>query len=337
MRFSRCLLLLLTLLPGACQEPGRGGDRAFQPVHWDTIAIYGSPSDTVLMIPNGMRRWGDGVVVMETRYSRVVAFDGNGNLRWIYRNVGQGPEELLRPSDAMGLASGDLLVLDQSNFKLLSIGPNGRFVSERRLPELNFRPSHLLPIGDGLAFVTGAGLRLTLLDVASGQPLEPIPLPLSEPVSQGFRSIVYGDGDPARGVWAVAMRFGPDWWVGNDREVIGLHGYVDEVLHQYLGRQVEIAPGTFINDPSSVDRPLTLNGPSSMSIDGDEVFMITGGSFTIPDEKRDRLDVYSLSGEHLRRYRLPGEWNWVVKQGERYFFLRLDPYPQLLVMEMRAQ
>lgn len=329
------LLPSLLLLFAACQEADTEGDRVFHPVRWDTIAIYGSPSDTVLMMPEGMRGWGDGVVVLDSRYSRVTAFDGGGHLRWVYRATGQGPGELLRPSDAYTLSNGDVVVLDRYNLKVVTIDPEGQFVRERRLSELNFSPTFLLPSDETTALAVGVGLRPSVLDIEKGTPVSSIRLPLSEPVLPGFRSITYGASDATREVWVLGMRFGPDWWVGRNEEVFGPHSYVEEVLHQYAGQQVEIAPNTFIMDPSSVDNPDTMMGPTGIAVDGDEVFMISGGSLTIPGVHRDRLDVYSIEGRYLRTHVIPVEASNLVKNGSRFFFLRPEPYPQLLVLEMR--
>ncbi len=328
-------MALLLFAPG-CQSGDQAGGRVFHPVTWDTIAMFGSPSDTVLMRPDVMRGWGEGVVVLDGRYARVTAFDGDANPRWIYRATGEGPGELRQPSDAYTLSNGDLVVLDRFNLKVVTIDPEGQFVSERRLSELSFSPTFLLPFDGPTALAVGMGLRPSVLDLEMGTPITSIRLPLSEPVLPGFRSVTYGAADATSGVWVLGMRFGPDWWIGRNEEVLGPHSYVEEVLHQYSGRQVEIAPNTFMMDPSSVDNPDTMMGPRGIAVDGDEVFMISGGSLTIPGVHRDRLDVYSIDGRYLRTHVLPTEASHLVKNGSRFFLLRPDPYPQLLVLDIRS-
>lgn len=318
-----------------CERPEQG-PRSVTGTRWDTTLVIGSRdgNDTTLVDPVDLLLWDDLVVVLEDRTQTIRAFDRQpgGGARWVAGRVGEGPGEMKQAGLMMAGANGRLWVVDARNRKVLEFDRAGQFQREqyyRHLPGGVSRPSTLERSVVWPHLLQGRSAYVTTVDS-----LEVIDsLRVSWPVPDGFqgepdlRAVSRGQG----GIWVAALQLGPSFavWDGVD---VDLHRFLEDIPYAF-------------RPPDLRHRPLRADSARwaarDLAIVGDEVFFLFGGRprrHAHPEAPTQWLDVYSLSGDYRRSYRLPVDaYAMDTDDGVTFYVLTLleGAYPQLLGLRLR--
>jgi hypothetical protein len=305
-------------------------ERRFVNVQMDTVFILGTAEDSILQRPARLRPWRDGVLVIDTETSRVTAVDGGGRVAWNYHRPGRGPNELTAPSDAFADPDGSVVVVDMMARRLLALTSTGTAVSSVQMADLDVGwISQIGPLGSGQAIVHGTGSAgVRVIDLDRMVALERLPLERSVQPPPGFRGDLVVATDQADGRWAVAMRFGPDWWIrGPDgrpvrREMIHRPAHALRSGSRTVSEDVRIAGPV---DPSR-------HGAYSLSLHEGGFSILTGGGWGGVSEPNDIIDLYDHNGTYCGSLRIPFDAMDHVWQGDVLVALRTSPHPSLVAV-----
>ena len=334
----RWLTFVLVHLPLATGCTSDAEVRQFVDLTFDTaFVVGGTPADTTLLRPLRIRPWVDGVVVIEgAAETRVTAIDASGEVRWTYDRPGQGPGELRIPRDAATTEGGDVFVMDRANAKVIHVSPEGEFVREARLPPVNRLLNGFVKLAPDEFLVmdqTGAGVIFRPWDEGKVARLE-LDYPASMP-ERASQMVAVAPG-PEPGRWVAGMRFGPSWWFAHEVSSPLRHDLVHAPGYRAHAGMQSVGGGGVQAARYEGDR--WFYGAVSISWDGDEIWVLTGGGIAVGDRRNDVLDVYDVEGRYLRSHRFPAEGSFLfhVKTGSRLYLLQLDPVPAIVALDLEA-
>jgi hypothetical protein len=224
-------------------------------------------------------------------------------------------------------ANGHLWVVDASNRKLLEFDDTGRFRREqyyRHLPGGVSRPSTLAKSVVWPHLIEGRPAYVTTVDSLEIVDSLRVAWPVPEwfPGEPDLRAVSRGQG----AIWVAALQLGPSFavWDGVD---ISMHPYLEDIPYAF-------------RPPDLRHRPLRADSARwaarDLAIVGDEVFFLFGGRprrHAHPEAPTQWVDVYTLSGDYRRSYKLPVDaYAMDTDDGVTFYLLTLvdGAYPQLL-------
>jgi hypothetical protein len=189
--------------------------------------------------------------------------------------------------------------------------------------------SQIGPLGSGQAIVYGTGSAgVRVIDLDRMLALERLPLERSVQPPPGFRGDLVIATDQADGRWAVAMRFGPDWWIrGPDGRPVRRE-MIHRPAHALRGGSRTVSEDVRIAGPVDPSR----HGAYSLSLHEDGFSILTGGGWGGVSEPNDIIDLYDHNGRYCGSLRIPFDAMDHVWQGDVLVALRTSPHPSLVAV-----
>lgn len=310
-----------------------GEERVVAAQSWDTIFQVGTGdvNDTLFAGPDEVLMWGARIVVSDWILNHVRAFSADGDLLWTAGREGPGPGEFSY-IDAMAVAeNGNLWVLDSRAVRVSEISPDGEFVRLISLQHLPFPPGDVLSLADRVLFFRNRPDRaFTFADARTFDILgsHAIPWPGELDSSMNLKQIVAAF-IPGRTAWVNAFRFGPGFMVWRDGSV-HRHHYIESIPFALKVKSHVRAMGA---DSARF-------GAVSISAVEDELYVLFGGRpfrSAHAMEPTVWIDVYGITGEYRRSYRLPVDAEAMATDGKTFYVLQTELYPSLLALRPRAR
>lgn len=293
--------------------------------HWDTIFQVGTRdvNDTLFAAPDQVLIWGPRIVVSDWIFKHVRAFSAEGDLLWTAGQEGPGPGEF-KYIDAMAVAeNGNLWALDSRSVRVSEISPDGEFVRFISLQQLPFPPADLVVLLDSVVFFRNRPdgaftfVDAQTFDVVGGHA---IPWPGELDLTMDLKQIVAAF-TPDRTAWVNAFTFGPGFMVWRDGS-IHKHHYIESI--PFIIRRADSA----------------RFGAVSISAVEDELYVLFGGRPFRPANAMEPtvwIDVYGITGEYRRSYRLPVDAEAMATDGKTFYVLQTELYPSLFALRPRPR
>lgn len=293
---------------------GQGPRRSASPI-WDTVWVYDGGPDLLAeahsLVPDGH----GGVYFADTYLRRVHHLDRRGSLDWSWGREGSGPGEV-REIRAMALnASGNLVLVDSGNRRIVTLSPEGQLLDE-------------VPLAIDAGYVFGiVGLGSAGYVMATDGPA---PWVL---VDQEGKQVRVADTPEGVGALSFLQRFGLITKWRQDRWVLGFqHG---NGWFTFRSSAVALASPyvEHTESPSYDAHPsdVTVYSAISLSVRGDTLAVLFAGSTRGRSHWLDRYDLQT--GDYLDSLMLPqpvqqAAWG---RQGS-FFVVTYDTFPTLMAL-----
>lgn len=311
------------------RDPESGGAvRTVVTRSWDTLFVVGADgiNDTLFARPHRIAVAGDLIVVGDGQADRVIAIDKrSGEARWSFGRRGSGPTEFLGIADIKWGKDGTILILDYGNGRLAELSTAGAFLGVRSLQHLPAPAVAILPLDDRAIAMSPGGGTQPFMELGRDSLELRGRLSLRWPdliPDQANTEIVLAEGP--QNLWVAAFGQGPGFTVWNG-VVSNSHRYIERIpFANRVGPSVR-----------QVGADSARFGAVSLSIVGDEIFMLFGGRpvrSAHPGEPTVWIDTYSLDGSYVRSYRLPSDTDAMATDGNVFYVLVSDGFPALLAL-----
>ena len=291
-------------------------------VVFDTLWVFGGPSDTLLAHPRVLRHdRALGVVFFDIRNQAAYRIGAGGNLLWSWGTRGEGPGELKRVR-AMDVApDGSVVLVDAGNQRVVRLSSDGRLLEEKPMPVSSPTIEVVAALPGGRLAVSGHNPFLALWDADDVVAAE-LPDDLGEPSPVQHYGIAARWGDQG---WVYGFRYGNGWMPFQGAELLGVFPYVEHAEFPVL-RQVR--QGNSFSSYLTAQPPRTAN---SLSVVGDTLHVLFGGTGRVLDKFNVR------SGAYLETDFLPHLANEAVVGGDRLFTIdRWDMFPRIVALARRS-
>lgn len=301
------------------------GPRRTAPISWDTLWVYGGPDNDALgdiasLVPDNH----GGVFLADPIQFQVHHVNAQGELAWTWGREGSGPGEL-RSVRVMGLdTTGELVLIDDRNRRIVTLASDGHLISEVPLGTDINNVNGMAILESGVLAVHTTGPSSWLLIDRGGQIVATVHDP--KELEELPNNYIYGPMVPWNGDrWVFGLHMGNGWFTFRSEEPRLSSPYVENTAPLELGgpRRSRAAPDTEYSALSLSTRGDTL-----------AVFFVgtSGGQLQI-------LDRYDLSnGEYLDTHVLPTRATNAVMDAQGRVFMNADHvYPRLLALHSRSR
>ena len=299
-------------------------ERVRSSVAFDTLWVFGGPSDTLLASPMLPRLDGaQGLVFFDMLNQAAYRLGKDGELLWSWGTKGEGPGEL-QAVEAIDVApDGSVVLLDSDNLRVVRLSTDGRLLEETRAPEGTVYMSSAAALRGGRLVVADGvvGPLLALWDgddvIAAGLPAD-----LGEPHRMLHQGSLVRWRDNA---WVFGFSSGNGWATFREDQLMGVFPYVK---HSPFGRAREVRQGNAVRT-WMLARPVETG--RSLSVVGDTLFVLFGGEDWTQGRILDKFDL--RSGAYLETEFLPHFANWAVVGEDRVFTIEAwDVYPRIVAL-----
>jgi hypothetical protein len=290
-------------------------ERRFDPVAWDTLFVIGGQvEDTLLLRPRLIAARDGYLYAYDYADARLKAFDGRGNLRWIFGRQGQGPGEFGNATSLQIDDQGDVWIVDSSTSRITQVSRDGEL--GRMVPFRNRLIMRVVPLGWTLLVIPSDQENFWLTIDEGGRTTDSGPFPL--PAMQGAAPMVrapYVALSSSQDLWAAIFPWASPFLV-----------YRGETL-RCTGALVEGGP--FPSAPSGDNVVWAVGAAMSDT----SIFVLARGETR--DERR-MIDEYSADDcRYLRTLRLPALSQAIAYDNGIFYFYREEPAPTILGMRAR--
>lgn len=228
-------VLLGAFALSACQigdPPGRRseGDRVFDPVSFDTLWSLGEESDsTFAFLWSPVAAPGGGLYVADLGNVQLHHVSSAGELVWSYGRQGQGPGELLEVRVFDVDSQGNVVIVDNLNRRIVTVGRDGNLLHERPLPQEVAYTAAVAVLDNGNLAIAYLGGPWALLS-KDGQLLDRIQVPWEGFREKHFLELV-GQAIPVRGTdrWVYSFDAAGEWIVFDGSEAMGRYPHIEHV------------------------------------------------------------------------------------------------------------
>lgn len=299
---------------------------------WDTVYTFGgSARDSLLRSPSRIAVTSAATYVYDAGFSRVVALDTSGSVKWQVGRKGKGPQEFANVRDLRVTPTGQISVLDPDNARITWISAAGNVVKALPLTGVGHIEQHVpLTGGRTILLSTDAANPFFVID-SLGRVLQQIGFPwgayarLSTIARQGQLA-----SDSKNGDWAFTFTLGDGWFA-----------YDTTSRRPFIGRY--IVHGDF---PTAIARATTSGSQRTVSIKvarpwiaapstalADSVlYVLYGGS--LPSGAT--VDRYNWkNGDYLGSIVLPVSAKAIAVRGNLFYVIVNGTAPHVLVLRPR--
>lgn len=296
-------------------------------VEFDTLWVFGGPSDTLLAAPRLPRPDGaQGLVFFDVRNQAAYRLGGDGELLWSWGRKGEGPGEL-RSARALDVAAdGSVVIVDSGNRRVVRLSTDGQLLEEVRAPARSSYVSSVAALQVGRLAVAGQ-VGGSLLGLWDGDDVVAVESPtrLGEVYAMTQQGTVVRWGDNG---WVFGFLYGNGWATFRGAQPLGVFPYVEHFDFP-KARQVRRGPRSrtqMIRRPTETGR--------SLSVVGDTLFVLFGGEKVAGWA----LDKFNLrNGAYLETEILPHAANMAVVGEDRVFTIKAsDVYPRIVALARRG-
>ena len=323
------LYTALAILFAGCQDTGESSrqtagsaapavsapERQFPEVAWDTIfSIGGGVQDTLLLRPRLVAAGNGYLYAYDYVDARLKAFDGKGNLQWIFGRQGKGPGEF---GNATGLQigpQGSIWVVDSPTARITEVTPDGEL--SRMVPFDGKLILRVLPLAENMLLIPADPHHFWIAVDDSGRVTDQGFLPLPE----------LKTAHPATRTPFVAVSPSHERWAAVFPWASPLLVYDGKAL-RCAGTLVEGGPFPPAPSPDNVIWAVGL------AMSDTSVFVLARGQTR--DERRI-IDEYSTNDcRYLRTLRLPGLFQAMAYNRGTFYLYREEPAPSIIALRPR--
>ena len=301
-------------------------ERVRSSVVFDTLWVFGGPSDTLLAQPSDLRHDGGGGVVFEDN-SSVYRVRADGDLLWSWGSPGERPGELSNVRALDVSPDGSVVLVDSGNQRVVRLSADGLLLEEVPMPGPHIVVMSVAALPGGRMAISGFDPPLALWDEDDEVAAElPSGLGESSPVQHTGHAVRWGDGG-----WVFGFGYGNGWMRFRGAELQGVFPYVEHVEFPVL-RQVRRGDQVSVHlTGRPTDTGLTL------SVVGDTLHVLFGGG--VESLARGVLDRFDLpSGSYLASDVLPHYADEAVVGGDRVFTVdRWSMFPSIVALARREE
>jgi len=301
------------------------GQRHATPITWDTLWVYGGADNEALGDIGSLVPDDQGGVFFADRFNfQVHHVNAAGELAWTWGREGSGPGEL-RSVGVMGLDdSGDLVLIDDRNRRIIILSSDGQLIGETPIGSDVGSVHGMAILDSGVLAVHTTGPSNWLLIDRGGQMITAVhePQELKElPNNYIYGPMAHWNGDR----WVFGLHMGNGWFTFRSEYPQLSSPYVENT-----------APLELVGPRRSMAAPDTEYSALSLSTHGDTlaVFFVgtTGG-------QRQILDRYDLSsGGYMDTLVLPTRATSAVIDAHGRVFMNADHmYPKLMALRSRPR
>ena len=301
-------------------------ERVRSSMKFDTLWVFGGPSDTLLAAPSLPRLDGaKGLVVFDVRNQAAYRLGKNGELLWSWGTKGEGPGELqgVRAMDVA--ADGSVVLIDSRNRRMVRLSADGRLLDETPVPPRSSYVQSVAALPGGQLAVAGrvGGSLLALWDGDDVVAVES-PTSLGETYSLLHQGTMVRWGDNS---WVFGFLYGNGWATFWETQLLGVFPYVE---HSDFPRARQVRRG---NGMSTQMTRRPGDSGRSLSVVGDTLFVLFGGE-RVAGWALDKFDLQT--GAYLETEVLPHFANWAAVGGDRVFTIEAwDVYPRIVALARR--
>lgn len=302
-------------------------ERVRSAVEFDTLWVFGGPSDTLLAAPRLPRPDGaQGVVFFDVQNQAAYRLGGDGELLWSWGRKGEGPGELRNVRALDVAADGSVVLVDSGNRRVVRLSADGRLLEEAPVPARSGYVQSVAALRGGRLAVDGSvgGSLLALWDGDDAVAVEsPTGLGKAYALLQQGTMVRWGDDG-----WVFGFFYGNGWATFREAQLLGVFPYVE---HFNFPRARQVRRGNGVST-RMVRRPAETG--RSLSVVGDTLFVLFGGE-KVAGWALDKFDL--RSGAYLETEVLPHFANSAVVGEERVFTIEAwDVYPRIVALARRA-
>ena len=302
-------------------------ERVWSSVEFDTLWMFGGPSDTLLSSPVWPRLDGaQGLFFFDVRNQAAYRLGKDGELLWSWGTRGEGPAELRNVRAIDVGADRSVVLVDSGNRRVVRLSADGRFLEETLAPvSVIGTVQSVAALQGGRLAVAGrvGGSVLALWDGGNVVVAElPVSLGEAHPMQHQGRLVRWGETG-----WVFGFRVGNGWATFQDAALLGIYPYVE---HSDFPRLRQVRRGSQVRT-RVMTRP-TETG-QSLSVVGDTLFVLFGG--TARGRVLDKFDLWS--GAYLETEVLPHFAYEAVVGKDRVFTIEGGGvYPRVVALARRA-
>ena len=316
-------------------SPSNDVGRVRSSVEFDTLWVFGGPSDTLLASPGRPRLDGaQGLVFFDIRNQAAYRLGADGDLLWSWGTKGEGPGELLNVRAMDVGTDGSVVLVDSGNRRVVRLSADGRLLEEAPMPRQGSSVQSVAVLQGGRMAVagemavagrSGTGSVLGLWDGSNVAAAE-LPAGLGEPHPMQHQGRLVRWGDKS---WVFGFRVGNGWTTFREAELQGVFPYVE---HLDFPRLRQVRRGNTVSTKTT-RRPIETG--RSLSVVGDTLFVLFGGKSPGRGRLLDKFDV--RSGAYLETDVLPHYANEAVVGADRVFTTEAwDVFPRIVALARRA-
>lgn len=263
-------------------------ERVQSSVVFDTLWVFGGPSDTLLASPRLLRHDGAmGVVFFDAQNGAVYRVGADGDLLWSWGSPGEGPGELSNVRALDVGSDGSVVLVDSGNRRMVRLSGDGLLLEEVPVSVESFVAS--------VAALSGGHLAVHAVDPLLALWNEDDMVEVALPSGLGETSMLRHQGRVARWGdegWVFGFGVGNGWMKFRGVELLGVFPYVDHVDFPEVSRVQQGGRVRF-----GMTTPPTPAG-RALSVVGDTLHVLFGTGWLL-----DRFDV--RSGSYLASDLLP--------------------------------
>lgn len=315
------------------------GPVVFNPVVFDTLWMHGGPDDTVLLNADRLAAFpGGDAAVLDILGQRVHRVSADGVV-WSWGTKGEGPGEIGRVRSLSVDGSGEVLLADPENARLLWVSGDGNWQRAAPLPEGVISIDDIAALDDGdyiLSSVAYSAFFATpepwIRVSRSGQAEGPVSVPwhgfltMSPMQTTGHMASTRSSGRQTGAEWVFGFALGNGFFVFGD-EGAEPHPYVRHGNFPEIAMSPPPGGGRGFQMTYATGRPPTLT--RDLAVRADTLFVLAGNHWD--------LDRYSLAtGSYLDTVRLPLPARYIAMAGDTLLALEAGSlYPKVVALRAR--
>ena len=292
---------------------------------FDTLWVFGGPTDTLLASPWRLRHDGAmGVVFLDLQNQGAYRIGKGGRLLWSWGKPGEGPGELLDVRAIDVEQDGKVVMVDPGNQRVVRLSPNGLLLEEKPMPGPNLTVESVAALPGGRLAVSGHNPLLALWDDDAVEHAA-LPSNLGEPSPIQHTGRLVGWGTQG---WVFGFYYGNGWMTFRNTDLTAVFPYAEHFDFPVL-RRVRRGEDLYTH----LTRTPTVTG-SALSVVGDTLFVLFGGEDQLAGRLLDKFDV--RYGAYLETDLLPHYANEAVVGGDRLFTLEAwNVSPRIVALARR--
>lgn len=298
-------------------------ERVRSSVEFDTLWVFGGPSDTVLAAPWMPRLDGaQGMVFFDVTNLAAYRIGADGELLWSWGRKGEGPGELGNVRALDVAADGSVVLVDSGNRRVVRLSADGRLLEEVPVPARSSFVTSVAALRGG-RFVVDGGVEGSFLALWDGDDA----VAVESPTGLGRAFALLQQGTVVRwgeNGWVFGFFYGNGWATYREAQLLDVFPYVE---HFDFPRARQVGQGMrMTRRPTETGR--------SLSVVGDTLFVLFGGE-KVAGRALDKFDL--RSGAYLETEVLPHFANAAVVGEDRVFTIEAwDVHPRIVALARRA-